>query len=134
MWRSSGCGREGGGLKDRHGLRQGDHGKARAVIGLILDRMGHDVQRELPCCAFAGQACPADPSVWSVPAWLAFPFAIDTAHHYNYSTTTASGGAALVATAAGDLDCDAVVSVFVLSCTVVGGAPSCSLQVPAVID
>eukprot|EP01137_Pigoraptor_chileana_P013843 Opistho-2@67810 len=48
----------GRGRRRGHGLRQADDGEARAVVGLVLDRMGHDVQAEQAGGALAGDGGP----------------------------------------------------------------------------
>ena len=46
------------GWRGAQGLGQADHGKTGAVVRVVLDRMGHDVQAKLGCGAFAGQTGP----------------------------------------------------------------------------
>src|SRR6185436_6516721 len=58
------------------------------------------------CCAFAGGRCPADPAAWDLPAWNAYGFAIVSAHDFQYAVTASANGAAMIANARGDLDCD----------------------------
>ena len=41
-----------------HAIQDEAYNRTRAVVGLVLNGMGHDVQTELTRCTFAGNTCP----------------------------------------------------------------------------
>ncbi len=73
------------------------------------------------CCASTGQKCAPDPTLWALPTWQALNFSLDDPHYYSYQTVGA-GGATVADTyqlqASGDLNCNAVYSLFQRTATV----------------
>lgn len=84
------------------------------------------------CCAGPKHRCPPEPAAWQPEPWAALDFSLDAPHYFQYSFQ--SDGQKATAIAHGDLDCDGQGIDFVLTCTSVGGNPSCDLAPPTTAD
>ncbi len=74
-----------------------------------------------PCCS-QGKACRVTPAEWSVPPWSDLGFTPEQKHHFQWRYE--SDGAALVAEARADLDCDGIYSSYLLSGSIIDGQPT----------
>ena len=82
------------------------------------------------CCGQPKNKCVANAAQWAVPSWQALDFQIDDDNYFRYSYDAAAPGTGFVATAEGNLDCDATTVTFVLTGTSVGGNPKADLVAP----
>lgn len=84
------------------------------------------------CCAGPGRRCAVDPTDWNgVPGWDALGFAIDKPFRFQYAYDAQAQGL-FVATATGDLDCDATdFSTYSLRGEVLNGSEQYTLTKPA---
>lgn len=85
------------------------------------------------CCtqnASFRRKCAASPTDWDAPGWRALDFTVDEESYYQYSYEPLNGGAAFVARAVGDLDCDGTTVTWELRGTVVNGTPRTELIKP----
>lgn len=84
------------------------------------------------CCADnhnGKKKCAPQLARWATPVWRALDFQIDEPHYFQYSYK--SDGKTFVATAVGDLDCDARTIKYELRGKVVNGNPEVELIPPA---
>jgi len=86
------------------------------------------------CCtqnAGGTKKCAAAAADWAVAGWQALDFQVDENHLFQYSYTPDGTGANFVATAVGDLDCDATTITYTLTGSSVGGNPAATITEPA---
>lgn len=81
------------------------------------------------CCGTANNKCAVTKEWASDPVWKALEFSIDEESNYRYKYES-TDGASFVATAAGDLDCDAQEAVYTLKGSVVNGNATVELVQP----
>jgi type II secretory pathway pseudopilin PulG len=85
------------------------------------------------CCtqnARGRRKCAAALPDWDAPAWRALDFTVDQESYYQYSYEPLNGGAAFVARAVGDLDCDGTTVTWELRGRIVNGDPRTELIKP----
>jgi len=68
---------------------------------------------ETPCCKGPQQRCVSSREVWQHPVWKALGFHVDEPGRFQYSYE--SDGKTITAKAVGDLDCNGITSLTVLS-------------------
>jgi prepilin-type N-terminal cleavage/methylation domain-containing protein len=92
------------------------------------------------CCAQAGKKCAVVQADWvsanpAVPtAWDMLGFEMTQPFYFQYTYTSAAPGTTFVATAIGNLDCDATSVTYTLNGDATSGSPTSSLTKPARAD
>ena len=97
-------------------------------IGNILEKQFPNPQSATPaantCCDAVGNKCSPDPTLWQSGTWQALNFSVDDPHYYWYQTAAGTAGSGAAAgdnyqlQAQGNLNCDAIYSLYQRTATV----------------